>query len=185
LGLGSLAHHQGHLEDAARRLHLAGLGLKRAGPAAQLEHGLFSARMASDGGELVASRLKVLLAQVENLPASPDQSCYLARVLDQLAYDACRDGTEEGLKRALEYRQRIPESGPGFARFRRAYGLAWTLTKLGEPGALEQARLALQISGDSGLLRLRAGALGLMCKLKPEQAQDYRVRQTQILQRLL
>lgn len=184
LGMASLAHHQGRLEDAHRRLQLAALGLRRAGPSASIEHGLFSARLASDAGEAVRARLEGLLESVEQLPVGADQACYHARVLDQLAYDASRDGGTEGLKAALQLRRQIPSEGPAFVRFRRAFGLAWTLNKLGEPEALQQGELALQIAGDAGLLRLRAGALGLLAKLRPEEAQSFRSRQAEILQRL-
>lgn len=184
LGLASLAHHAGMPEDVRARMALAELGLGRAGPAAHLEHGLFAARRTSDAGGCPTGALAALHQQALALPAGPDQSCYLARVLDQQAYGVSRDRQKAGLRAALNIRLGIPEQGPAFVVFRRAFGLAWTMWKLGVPGAHAQGALALEISGDAGLLRLRAGALGLMAKLHPDAAPAYQTRRQKILDAL-
>lgn len=184
LGLASLAHHAGMPEDVAGRMELARLGLGRAGPAAGIEHGLFAARLASDAGGSPTGALEEVHRLTLALHEGPDRSCYLARVLDQQAYDVSRGARDEGLRAALTLRRSIPEQGPAFVRFRRAFGLAWTMWKLGDPGANAQGALALEISGDAGLLRLRAGALGLMAKLEPEAAAAYGARRHTILRTL-
>lgn len=184
LGLASLAHHRGDREQVDQRLVLAELGLGRAGPAARLEWGLFSARLVSDWGGAPRAALEALREQLDDIDEPDDRACYHARILDQIAYDASRARDPEGLAEALALRQQIPAEGPPFVGFKRALGLAWTLYRLGSPAALDHARAALAIAGDAGLLRLRAGALDLLARLEPSGAEAYRLRSAAILARL-
>jgi hypothetical protein len=184
LGLASLAHHGGDAEQVDRRLALAELGLCRAGPAARLEWGLFSARRQSDRGGAPRAALLALRAGLDEVEEPAERACYHARILDQLAYDASRDRDPAGLAEALALRQQIPADGPPFVGFKRALGLAWTLYRLGRAGALDHGRTALAIAGDAGLLRLRAGALDLLARLEPARAESHRRRSAAILARL-
>ena len=117
LAQASLAHHDGELEQTDRRLHLARLGARRAGPAAEVELALFEARRCADRRER-GRALEVLEACEGKLDAivEDDAACFRARWLDQRAYLASRAWRREPevLAVAESYLQRIPDVGAPF-----------------------------------------------------------------------
>lgn len=160
LGLASLAHRRRDRQQVVHRMALASRVVARAEPAAALEHRLFEARLASDAAAL----LDQAASELDAIEDRHDRACYHARIQDQRAYRAARQGAgwREGMCAAQRLYASIPEGGPPFAAFRRAHGLAWCGWRLGEPGALRQAERAVEAAGDGGLLRFRCMALLLL-----------------------
>lgn len=166
LGLASLAFHGADLPLAERRLALAALGARAAGPEAELERWLFEARLRSDRGDAAGAdtALATAAALVTELPPGDGAACYVARLHDQRAYRAARGWRDDParLVAACGLYAAIPEVGPPFARFRRAHGLAWCTWRLGDAaGAAVTAAEAARHAGDGGFVRFRAYAVGL------------------------
>ncbi|MEQ1570910.1 MAG: hypothetical protein ABMA64_35095 [Myxococcota bacterium] len=177
LGLGSLAMRDLDLPLVERRLALARLGIRAAGPEASLELSLFEARLRSDrndeaGAEAALAEADALVAQ---LPPGDDAACYVARILDQRAYRRARGWRTEPtrLEAALDLYTSIPADGPPFAGFRRAHGVAWCRWRQGAPGdALEAADEAVRQAGDGGFVRFRLFALSLRARILDTAGRD-------------
>lgn len=158
IGLASIAKRSRQPEETRRRLDLAGLVSRRAGPAAELERLLFEARLAQNPEDLLDQAEAYL--EDDELPPS-EQACYFARLQDQRAYRAFRQGG--GLSAAYALYASIPTANaPAFAAFRRAHGLAWCAYRAGaRDEAITLAREAAEHAGDAGLVRMRWMALTL------------------------
>lgn len=158
IGLASVARRTQHPETTRRRLDLAGLVSRHAGPDAELERLLFEARLSSQPDPLLEAAAAILSAG----PAlsADEHANYTARLLDQRAYRAVRRG--QGIDAAARLYARIPAGGPPFAAFRRAHGLAWVAFRRRDRAtALRLSREAAEHAGDGGLLRMRWMALTL------------------------
>lgn len=168
LGLASVAHRVQDAEQLEHRLGLAGRLLGRAGVRARLEHALFQARLAEDPEDGLAAAAK-LLADVAD---RDDRLCYLARVADQRAYRAAREGPRASrITRSEALYAEIPEVGPPFVRFRRAHGLAWCAWRQGaHADARHHVAQAEEAAGDGGLLRFRVMALLLAAHIGDPRA---------------
>lgn len=177
VALAGVFHRCGDLDAMARRLQLARACAKRAGPAAEIEVSLFSARHESDAGQSDQADRWLddadrVLAQGDAIEAD-DRDCYLARILDQRAYRRAR-GADANVVAAQELYERIPPgSALPFVRFRRDVGLAYCAWKLGDaPRAAVLARAASEHAGDGGFVRFRVMALNLLARIvaEPERA---------------
>lgn len=174
LGLASLAHRDRDLVEANRRLSLAA-DVRKPEAAAQLEHALLTARIASDEGrpddEAEAVRRAESLQAHDGLTRM-DRLCYQARIADQRAYRVSRRWRSDpsALAEALALYEGIPfEDVPPFVAFRREVGIAWCLWRQGDPDtALDRARRAHDHAGDGGFVRLRVMALNLMAGIGNE-----------------
>jgi hypothetical protein len=183
LGLASLAYRMGDMQQLARYLTLAELLSPHAERAALIELLLFKARLAADQEHIQTSKDHLAAAMqllkppsIQPPPASPtspisptDTLCYLARLFDQLAYLASKPphNTPSDLHNALHlYNQISYETFCPFAAFRRHWGRAWCLWRLGDlPSAEHEGFLALESAGDGGYLRLRVMALKLLAHI--------------------
>jgi hypothetical protein len=168
IGLASLAHRSLDAAVIDRRLVLARLVVRAAGPDAGLELALMEARLLSDRKlrEEATARLDAAEALLgDTALTADDAACYFARLQDQRAYLAGRAWAKDRsvLADALALYQSIPlEGAPPFAAFRRAHGEGWCMWRLGQPEeGLRHARLAEQHAGDGGLIRMRIMALTL------------------------
>jgi hypothetical protein len=176
LGLASLAHRDRDLDEAKRRLSLAA-DVRKPEAAAQLEHALLTARIASDERRHDVEAEAVLRA--ESLLAHDgltrtDRLCFQARIADQRAYRVSRNWRSDSsmLAKALALYEAIPsEDVPPFVAFRREIGIAWCLWRQGDPvTAMDRARRAHDHAGDGGFVRLRVMALNLMAGIANEGA---------------
>ncbi|MCB9641451.1 MAG: hypothetical protein H6728_00040 [Myxococcales bacterium] len=194
LGLASLAHRARDFEQLAHRLKLAKQVLHHAEPAAKLEVFLFEARLAADAGDEQTALAE--LRRVESLLAdaalsSEEYACYYARLQDQFAFVEKWGWKKEPdrLLRVLARYDSIPcEDAPPFARFRREHGRAWCLWRLArKEEALLSIRVACDVAGDGGFLRLRCMALQLwayILELQGDEAFELLDRARRIARRL-
>lgn len=166
IGLASLAHRSLDAAIIDRRLALARLVVRAAGPDAGLELALMEARLLSDRKERQQAMARLDEAQAllgDTALTTDDAACYFARFQDQRAYLTTRTGARDRavLTEALALYRSIPlEDAPPFAAFRRAHGEGWCLWRSGQPEAgLHHARLAAQHAGDGGLIRMRISTL--------------------------
>ncbi len=177
LGLASLAYRMGDMEQLTRYLTLAALLSPHAEPSAIIELLLFKARLAGDQKNIQTARdyleeaARILkLESPSSHPNDPtDTLCYSARILDQLAYLASHPphNNPNAIHDALHlYNQISCETFCPFAAFRRHWGRAWCLWRLGDlPSAEHEGFLALESAGDGGYLRLRIMALKLLAHI--------------------
>lgn len=188
LALASLAHGDGRLADTDRRLVLARLGARRAGPDAELELALFTARRRRDAGDdAAADELLASCPPLFDAVDEPHRSCFRARWLDQRAYGLSRDWRvhPEQLHRAAELLEQIDSGGVPFVAYRHHHGLAWVRWRQGDGArGATHARAAIEVAGDGGLLRLRAASLSLLARIEPGSAAVLRSRAAAILGRL-
>ncbi|MBX2799837.1 MAG: hypothetical protein KTR31_19315 [Myxococcales bacterium] len=158
IGLASTAHRLRQPELVRRRLKLAATQLSRAGAMARMELLLFEARLAKNATSLLQEAEAVL----PSIRDADEQLCYLARLQDQRAYRAARRRSE-GLARAVELMEGLPDEGPPFVVFRRNHTLAWCVWKTGDVKEADWlAQRAATAAGDGGLLRFRCMALMLL-----------------------
>lgn len=136
------------------------------GPAeARAEVALVEAFMASrDDEAAVTARLDEAEAWLAKPMPEEDRACLRARLVDQRAYPLNRAGRYEEAERLFAS---LPRSGPPFARYRRASGLAYAAWKArgDKATAAELAREASRHAGDGGHLRLRAMALQMLSRI--------------------
>lgn len=109
-----------------------------------------------------------------------DSACYRARLVDQRAYELMKPlsgvpdlESAEALYLALE----SGDGAPTYVRLRRALGLSVTWQRMGGArlaDAERQARLAVQIAGDEGAVRLRAQALAQLARCLHTAGEDSR-----------
>ncbi len=167
LGLASLAHLEGAMDLVRRRLDLAAVGVRRAGPEADLERALFEARLSAQGHE--APWLAAAASRLADADLSPHaRACYRARLQDQRGWRAARGwrGDPSRLATSLALIEAIPLEGPPFAAFRRAHSRAWCLWRMGRrDDALVAARAAVTAAGDGGFLRFRRMGLTLLAAI--------------------
>jgi hypothetical protein len=166
LGHASLALRR--REDVRAWLDQAALLAKSAEPAARIELALLDSfacsRSEPDASRAALDHAEQLLAAPDTTTSPDDHACLFARWIDQVAYPLNKPkGPRANHLAARALYERIPASGPLFARCRRENGLGWTALQLGER---EQARVHAQASveaaGDAGSLRMRAMALHLL-----------------------
>lgn len=174
IGLASLAHRDGNTAEAKRCLSLAA-DVRRPEAAAQLEHALLTARIASDESRHddetdAVNRAEPLLAHAGI--TLTDRLCFQARIADQRAYRVSRHWRSDlsTLAEALTLYEAIPfEDVPPFVAFRRELGIAWCLWRQDDSSAgMEHARRAYDHAGDGGFVRLRVMALNLMAGIANE-----------------
>lgn len=174
LGLASLAHRSGDLNEAKRRLALAE-DVPKPDLAARLEYALLAARIASDEGRLEDEERAV--ANASQLVAREgltrvDRLCYQARIADQHAYRvrAPWRTNPSVIEEALAIYEGLPKDDvPPFVGFRREIGIAWCVWRLGTPDlAMAHAQRAYDHAGDGGFVRLRIMALNLMAWITDE-----------------
>jgi hypothetical protein len=172
VGLASVFHRMADLESCRERLRFASAAAERAGPAAQIEIMLLSARIATDDGR--RSEANQLFDAVEALLphdslTTTDRLCYRARVIGQRAYHLTKPGPgeREDLRGALALFEQIEEDQAlPFVCFRRHAGLAYCMWKLGDPQAgARLARIAADYAGDGGLVRFRIMSLNLLSRM--------------------
>jgi len=164
LARASLALRDRTHADAIAVLERARVDLAGAPAAARIEALLMRAYVASKTGPSDVTGAEALLAAVDDVD---DRACLEARCIDHRAYELNRAGQHaaaEALYRAL------PETGPYFARARRAGGLAYARWKQGAADAADHARLAAELAGDGGHARLRAMALQLVARIAGDAA---------------
>jgi hypothetical protein len=99
----------------------------------------------------------------ESMPED-DRACLRARLVDQRAYPLNRAGDHAAAEQLFAT---LPESGPPFARYRRASGLAYAAWKgrADKTAAAALAREACRHAGNGGHLRLRAMALQMLARI--------------------
>jgi hypothetical protein len=192
VGLASVFHRMAELESCRERLRFASAVAERAGPAAQIEIMLLSARIATDDGR--RSESSQLFAAVEALLphdslTTGDRLSYRARLLGQRAYHLTKPGAgeREDLPGALALFEQIEaDEGLPFVCFRRYAGLAYCTWKLGD--ALEGARLArlaADHAGDGGFVRFRIMALNLLSRMLPaEESRQINARAERLARQL-
>ncbi len=163
---------------------------ERAGAAAQIEWLLARIYLLGKRREdapvqgLLAEAERIFSAEQEEI-APEDRRCLQARLIDHRAF-YLNIGPKRDPAAALALYRALPEDGPPFAGYRRASGMAWSLRGLRRhEEARAQARLACDLAGDGGFVRLRAMALNLLARLHPEpEAAAFRLRAQQIADRL-
>ncbi len=167
LGVASVAMRKSDRALVDARLARAATRLGRAEVAAQLEHALFSLRLASDDRDPRAeARAR---ADVEARLDAPelgreDAACYRARYLDARAYRLLHpyEGEPQIAEAHARYASIPADSGVPFVDFRRAVGLAYCAYRLGDRGrAVSLALDAAEHAADGGLVRMRTMALNL------------------------
>lgn len=159
-------------DDHAARDHLATAKSATSGPGDDLggrvEIALGEARLASDEESLA------ILAEVPgwldargalDAPARAQADCLRARYVGQVSHAHNRRG-EIDLGEALHRALPDAPSTPGFARSRRANGIAYARHRKGDRDeALRHAWLAVRYAGDGGHVRLRAMALLMVARV--------------------
>ncbi len=191
LGLASVAMRRSERDVANARVAQARSGAAAAGPAAEVEVELLTARLASDIHDTqgVAHSLERASELLPSVEPKGERACYQARLLDQRAYAILhpRDGTTPDVPRGRELYDAIPALDDiPFVMFRRSHGLAYCNWKLGErEQAKKLALAACSHAGDGGLIRFRAMALRLLAHLVPaHEAVNVRRRAQKMAQRI-
>lgn len=145
------------------------------GPAeARAETALVEAFIASRQDEAkVPALLDEAEAFLEEAMPDDDRACLRARLVDQRAYPLNRAGEHAAAEKLFAS---LPTSGPSFARYRRASGLAYAAWRAhgDKATAAALAREACAHAGDGGHLRLRAMALQTLARILGEKSAEAR-----------
>jgi hypothetical protein len=173
LGFATCATRTRRLDDARAHATRASEAIVTLGveyDTARVELALLTAYLASHSSETPEDvTVERLLIRATGLIGSEtisqlDRVCFLARVVDQRAYQLNRRG-EYGQALSL-YQALHREDLHPFSSYRRDAGLAYGLYKMGRTGeAAALAHRAIEHAGDGGYTRLRAMGLLMLARI--------------------
>lgn len=189
LGHASIALRSRKRPEARAHIQQATLTATRAEPAARIELCLVRSFLLTYKDPALSTSLLDDAESLLDVGLRPDdQDCLRARLVDQRAFRLNKGLDGEAAPAAAEaLYSALPDSGPPFARCRRANGLGWSRLLQGDrEAALALGHASVQHAGDGGSLRLRAMALNLVAAAAEgtPEGTDARERSLAIAQRL-